>query len=97
MVELWEQIVDNDAENNILMREESQPRNSDRIDIPEVKEMEQAIDDLLIDENDDFDIENYLLGSGDNFQDADFMIRNKGALDRLKSIRISKRMSTYLS
>lgn len=86
-------MVDNDD----TKEAENQPRNSDRIDIPEVKEMEQAIDDLLIDENDDFDIENYLLGSGDNFQDADFMVRNKGALDRLKSIRISKRMSTYLS
>ena len=40
MVEVWEQMVDTDAENNNQVREESQPRNSDLIDIPEVKEME---------------------------------------------------------
>lgn len=41
-----------------------------------------------------FDVEEFLLGGSENKDQAEFMMRNKGALERLNSIRLDSRMSS---
>ena len=51
------------------------------------------MDDLLFNDDgevdEDFDCEEFLLGGNDSNEKAEFMVRNRTALDRLKSIRLS--------